>query len=165
MSSNYFQGTPKNPYHISIGAVVMNDKGLVCCHYFEKITHQKVWFENFYILMRETPEPHETIEVALKRGLMEEFGMEASLEKYIGSIVAHFPKEGVMVEKTTLYFLCNFISIDETKRKVDDIEATSQILWLDPLDLIVKMKEQGVRLQRKDIDESSILERLASTSH
>ena len=160
MSNNYFQGTVENPYHLSIGAVVQNKEGEVCVHYFEKFSHKAAGdFEDFYLVMRETIEPNETIEQALARGLLEEFGMKASLRRYLGSIVSNFSKNDKTFEKTTLYFLCDFISMDESKRG-GDIEATSEIKWLTASYLIEKMKEQRVRLKRADMDESSILERL-----
>lgn len=141
---NYFQGTLDRPYHISIGALVKNTEGKICCHYFDSITHKSIGtLTDFILLMRETIEPNETIEQCLMRGLMEEFGIQANLNTYIGSIVSKFRFEEteVMVEKTTLYFLCDFVSLDESKRKSGDLEASSTMQWLDPKDMIVKMKE------------------------
>lgn len=162
MNNNYFQGKEENPYHISVGAAVRNQEGKICCHYFEKFLHKDATeLHNFYILMRETIEPNETIEQTLARGLMEEFGMEATLNRYLGSLTSYFPKKDTAIEKTTLYFLCDFVSIDETKRKIDDPESHSAITWIHPEELMIKMKEQGARLRRGlNLDESSILERL-----
>ncbi len=165
MSYNYFQGTLKNPYHISIGAVVKNDKGEICCHYFKELTLKGIGtLTDFYLLMRETIEPNETIEACLKRGLQEEFGIEAYLDSYIGSIVSKFtgPDDQTVIEKTTLYFLCTLESIDITKRKQDDPESHSEIQWIEPSKLIIKMKEQGKRLNREDADESVIVERMVN---
>lgn len=167
--NNYFQGKQNSPYHMSIGAIVKNDEGKICCHYFDKLTHPTVGIlSDFYLLMRETIEPNEKIEDCLARGLMEEFGMRATLSSFIGSIVSHFPvmleslDTGIMMEKTTLYFLCNFISMDESMRNhgENDPEAKSEIKWMDPQELIVKMRDQGKRLGREDVDESSIIERV-----
>ena len=164
MNRNYFQGTAQYPHHISIGAVVRNNEGKICCHYFDTFTHKSFGtFTDFYLLMRETIEPNETIESCLARGLMEEFGIKAELNRYIGSIVSKFEIEdtNIFVEKTTLYFICDFISIDELLRKKDDPEASSKIEWQEPAYLISKMKDQGERLKREDIDESAILKKLA----
>lgn len=160
---NHFQGTKNSPYHISIGGVVINKEGKVCCHYFESLSHKSgLEFKDFVLLMRETIEENETIEECLHRGLMEEFGMKADLKSYLGSIVAHFPivNSDIVVEKTTLYFLCDFISQDESLRSQEDIERESEIKWYDPSDLIIRMKEQGKRLGREDMDESSVVERI-----
>lgn len=160
---NYFQRSVENPYHISIGGVVVNENNKICCHYFEKLDHPGFEsFKDFYLLMRETIEPNETIEQCLSRGLQEEFGVKAELESYLGSLVIHFPlmMSGPMVEKTTLYFKCKLISFDESGRNKIDPEADSVIKWLDPKELIEKMKEQRIRLNREDADESKILERL-----
>ena len=168
MNINYFQGRLDSPYHISIGAVVVNGEGKICCHYFDKVTIPNLGtFENLNILMRETLEQNETIENCLARGLMEEFGMKAILRSFVGSIVSHYPtiKDGqptdVITEKTTLYFLCDFISIDEASRNSgeDDPEAKSDIQWVSPLELIQRMKEQGERMNREDADESVVVER------
>lgn len=161
--SNHFQATVVSPYHISIGAVVVNKEGKVCCHYFESLSHKSMnIFKDFVLLMRETVEENETIEECLHRGLMEEFGIQAELNCYLGSIVSHFTAPGteVVIEKTTLYFLCDFISQDESLRSQEDMERESKIQWFDPKELIVKMKEQGKRLNREDMDESVVIERL-----
>ena len=161
--SNHFQGTKNSPYHISIGGVVMNKEGKIACHYFESLNHKSgLMFKDFVLLMRETIEENESIEECLHRGLMEEFGMKAELKKYLGSIVSHFPivNSDIIVEKTTLYFLCDFISQDESLRSQEDIERESEIRWFDFEELVVRMKEQGKRLGREDMDESSVIENL-----
>lgn len=156
---NHFQGTRENPYHISVGAVVRNQNGEICCHYFKSLSHPtRGIFEDFYILMRESIEPDETIEQCLARGLREEFGMSATLESFLGSVISHFPIGDSKIEKTTLYFLCSPIADDKYERKADDIESQSEIKWLKPAELILKMKEQAVRMGRDDVDESKILE-------
>jgi len=163
---NYFQGSMQNPYHISIGAVVMNDNNEVCCHYFRTFSHPAMGtFDDFYLLMRETIEPDETIERCLARGLKEEFGIQATLHSFIGSIVSRFliPKTHITMEKTTLYFLCDFVDMDLSKRASNDPESVSEIRWMKPQDLRIKMIEQGKRSGREDIDESKILEKLISS--
>lgn len=163
---NYFQGNSSHPQHVSVGAVLVNDKNEVCCHHFDskKFDFKGYWkdenIEDFYILMRETVESGETLEAALRRGLLEEFGAEAELVDYIGSIQSHFKSKGVEIEKTTLYFLCKLISQDLNKRSAGDVEFESQVEWRSADFLIPKMKEQSARYGRTDIDESQILKRL-----
>jgi hypothetical protein len=162
---NYFQGNSKHPQHISVGVVLINDKNEICCHHFdtEKTDIKGYWKDekvgNFYILMRETIEPNEKLEEALHRGLMEEFGAEAELVDYIGSIQSHFESKGIEIQKTTLYFFCKLKSQDLNKRS-GDIESKSQVEWQTAEFLIPKMKAQSSKYSRTDVDESQILERL-----
>lgn len=164
---NYFQGNNDHPRHISIGGVVLNEKGEVMVHHFVREDLPGYWpdlgINDFYILMRETLNPHETLEGALHRGLMEEFGVRAELVDYIGSIKSNFLKnvEGEkMIEKTTLYFLCKFIDQDLSKRSQEDIEGKTEVEWQPVEFLIPKMKEQATKYNRPDIDESIILEKI-----
>jgi len=157
---NPFQRSKEFPYHISVGAVLVNEKGEVACHYFEHFAHFGAEANDFYILMRETLEPEESLETCLARGLQEEFGAKAEMKHFLGSIVCQIPEEDFIMNKTTLYFLCNLISIEASARKVGDPEGSSEIRWVKPNELIQKMKEQGVRIGRSDVDESSVLEKL-----
>ena len=151
--TNYFQGTKESPYHISVGAVLINDEGKVCCHYFEK--------QEVYILMRESMELGEKIEDTLHRGLKEEFGAEAELIDYLGSNIINYSLEdNTIVQKTTLYFLCKLKNINVSLRSKDDSESGSEIQWKEIDFLISKFKTQNERLNRNDLDESEILERV-----
>ena len=82
MTTTYFQGNYLHPQHISVGSILMNEKGEVCCHHFFTKDLKGYWadekLDDFYILMRETLKPNETLEHALERGLMEEFGQPPS---------------------------------------------------------------------------------------
>lgn len=142
----------------------MNEKNEVCCHHFYtknlKGYYTDEGLDDFYIIMRETLEPNETLEQALHRGLKEEFGATGELVDYIGSIEGHFKHKGVDVQKTTLYFLCKLKHQDISERGSGDIEDQSIIEWRAPDYLIPLMKEQSVRFGRTDIDESSILEKI-----
>lgn len=162
MQENYFQGTKDSPAHISIGGVLQNENGEIACHYFDKFLHYGKEAHDFYLLMRETIEPNESIETCLMRGFQEEFGAEATLEKFLGSIVCQAPKGDFEIEKTTLYFLCKLVSIEESQRKDGDPERGSEIRWMRPEDVIPKMKEQAIRLGRMDVDESQVLEKLVA---
>lgn len=148
---NYFIATEESPFHLSIGAVLINKSNQVCCHYFKKY--------DAYILMRESIEAGELIEETLHRGLMEEFGAEAEINRFLGSETTRFFRNETPVQKTTLYFLCTVINQDEDKRKSDDFERESELKWLDIDFAISKMKGQNQRLMREEADESEILER------
>ncbi len=110
--------------------------------------------------MRETLKSNETLEGALQRGLMEEFGATADLVDYIGSIEGNFKHKDTDIQKTTLYFLTKLKNQDISKRGSGDIEDNSMIEWRTMDYLIPIMKEQTVKFGRTDLDESSILERV-----
>jgi hypothetical protein len=165
---NYFQGNNNHPQHVSVGAILVNGKNEICCHHFDPkiLIPEGYWKEQglgeLYILMRETVEPNEKLEETLHRGLMEEFGAEAKIVDYIGSIQSYFKNKGsdTEIQKTTLYFLCKLRNQDLSKRGTGDVEFESQLEWHPAGFLIPKMKEQSARYGRTDIDESQILERL-----
>ncbi len=170
---NYFVGTKDHPQHVSVGAMLINngvagspqDKNKICCHHFTPDLMGGYWpdlgLKDFYLLMRKTLHIGESLEQAVKRGLMEEFGAEGEILDYIGSIKSKFRhKEGESeVEKTTLYFVCKLVSKDESKRNNSDIEGKTKIEWCTAEFLIPKMKEQGHKYGREDVDESEILEK------
>lgn len=157
--SNYFQGTANKPYHISVGAILLNQEGKVACHHFKY--HPRLNGEA-YILMRETLEEGESLEKALKRGLKEEFVATGELITYVGSLVKPYQISDVTVQKTTLYFAVKLITINENERMSDDPEAGSTIEWLTADDLIRKTKHCASELNLPDTDESEILKRAAS---
>lgn len=158
---NYFQRSKEQPYHISVGAVLTNDKNEVCVQYLKDFYHPAIdSLSDFYSLMRETIEPNETIEQALHRGLLEEFGAVAELKSFLGSIVAMTPQEDYFFQKNTLYFHFKLVSLDPSKRSTEDKKINAEIVWKQIPEAVAKMKEQGKRLNREDLDESIVLERL-----
>lgn len=165
MKPTYFQGNNLHPQHISVGGILVNGKGEVCCHHFFAKDLKGYWVEegldDFYLLMRETINPGESLEAALHRGLKEEFGATGEIIDYVGSIKSVFKHKGVEVEKTTAYFLCKLIGQDASLRSGDDIESKTAIEWKRPEFLISVMKKQAVKFGRTDVDESSILEKIS----
>ena len=112
--------------------------------------------------MRETLENNEPLEHAVHRGLEEEFGMEAEIIDYVGSIKSHSEsKTGSLIQKTTLYFLCKEISRDDSKRE-KGMEGMSELGWKSIDFLIEKFKEQSV-FKSGVVDDSEILERLKNS--
>lgn len=163
----YFQGYNEHPQHVSVGAVVLNDKDEICCHHFHAKDLEGYWVEekldDFYLLMRETLDPDESLESALHRGMREEFGVTGEMIDYVGSIRSHFTHKGVEIEKTTLYFLCRMQKQDLSARNTEDIEGKTKVEWKTFDFLIPQMKAQTEKYERTDVDESSILERVKKT--
>jgi ADP-ribose pyrophosphatase YjhB (NUDIX family) len=159
--NNYFQGTVDHPYHISVGAVVINDNNEICCHYFGDGSRRNKFskYSDFYLLMRESMEMGESIEQTLHRGLKEEFNCKGEIITYIGSLQNKYFVGDTQIEKTTLYFMVKYLRQNEGMRDENDPEGESEIQWQTPDFLIEKMKEQAVRLGNETFDESVILER------
>ncbi len=156
-----FKSTKESPYHLSVGAVLVDKEGQIACHYFKKfqVTGEDQKYDDFYILMRETVESGEGLEEAVLRGIKEEFGATGEIEKFVGTLLTKFPRGDVWIEKTTAYFLIRLKDFDINNRIFDDCEKESIIQW-QPIDfLISKMETQGQRYERTDLDESEILKR------
>lgn len=155
-ASRFFQATKKQPYHLSVGAVLFDQKGLIACHHFQEILGQK----DVYILMRESMENDETPFMTLQRGLKEEFGATAEPVAFLGSLSGKLPHTRLPFEKTTLYIACKLINWNPAERDLNDLEATSTIEWLEPELLISLMQKQGIRFNhRVDADESEMIQR------
>ncbi len=152
----FFQANKKQPYHLSIGAVLFNKEGLIACHHFKEILEHK----DIYILMRESMENDETPLMTMHRGLKEEFGATANPIAFLGCLSGYLPDSRLPFEKTTLYIACQLINWNPENRDAEDPEASSTIEWLEPDILISFMQQQGIRFQhRVDADESEMIKR------
>ncbi len=155
-SSAFFQASKKQPYHLSVGAVIFDQEGRIACHHFREILGHK----DVYILMRESMENNEPPLKTLERGLQEEFGATAQPVAFLGSLSGYLPDARLSFEKTTLYIACQLINWNPDNRDLNDPEASSMIEWLEPDVLISIMQKQGVRFQhRVDADESEMIKR------
>ena len=158
---NIFRASKEYPYHLSVGAVVMNDENNILCHHFAPSVRDGQNYPDLYLLMRETLENNETIEQCVERGLKEEFGVRAELKSLLGSNASQIDdNRGLIKQKTVVYFLCKFIEYLPEGRLKNDPESKSNLEWHDSRFLISKMFEQGKKLNRQDIDESEIIRRI-----
>ena len=170
---NPFIGTPEEPFHMSVGVVLINDKNEVLTHKFDLSDNEELRAElkervdlpeniQYYSLMTETPENGETLLDAAERGLMEEFGATGELVHYIGTSIGHFKRPGnsVLIEKTTPFFLYKMTSLDESKRELDSIESTSELVFLEIDTLIRYLHIQDEAIHRTDLVYGPILERI-----
>jgi hypothetical protein len=161
---NHFSHSANSPFHLSVGAVLIDESHKVACHFFENIADSKTGdiYKDTYILMRETLEPNETLEQAVARGLAEEFGAKGEIMDFIGAQSISFQRENYQFYKTTLYFLVQLTSIDVSKRLSNDPEGGSEIQWQDIDFLIGKMNAQVPPDYREDMNESDVLARAES---
>lgn len=143
---NLFAWSEDNRQHLSVGAVILNDKQEVLVHKLERIG-------NKFFLPKKTHSNNLTLEQTLDR-VENEVGYRIKPIKYLGSRQSTFPSEnGIPVEKTTLYFLCQIIQ--QTQRDPNDRDNDSELLWVEKTKLISTMQEQG--RDANDLDESIIL--------
>lgn len=151
----FFQSSHNQPYHLSVGAVLFDDRGRIACHHFVEVTGHK----DVYILMRESQENEETLLMTLHRGLKEEFGATAEPIAFLGSLTGFLNDSNLSFEKTTLYIACRLIDWNPANRDFNDPEAMSLLEWHDPEELIAIMQQQGQRFNRVDADESEMIRR------
>jgi ADP-ribose pyrophosphatase YjhB (NUDIX family) len=157
-----FQHTADAPFHISVGALLVNSEGKILVHRMlrermpDDVVHTIGNLDEAYILMRESLENGETLDQAVRRGLQEEFGAEGEVEKYLGSIQILVHAKTRTFEKTTLYFQVVFTKQNE--RPLHDAESHTELVWQTPEFLIERMHEQGKTADRADLDESKIIE-------
>ena len=159
---NFLNQSVDSPTHISVATLLRNDEGNILCHFFKKedLPDESEGKSDLYLLMRESLHLGESLEDAVHRGLMEEYGAEGNVTDFLGTIVSHFPSSQdstVTIEKTVLYFLVDYISLDESKREEGAVESRSKLLWLTPADLLEKNIIQAARYSRTDIDDSKII--------
>jgi ADP-ribose pyrophosphatase YjhB (NUDIX family) len=157
-----FQHPEASPYHISVGVLLYNNDGKVLAHKRipettpEQFIYTLGGLSEVYTLMRESLEENEPLETAALRGIQEEFGATGAVEKFLGTIVGEIvPKVGDPYEKTTLYLSVRLLELGS--RPTDDGEAHTELVWMEPQELLKKMEFQGKNTTRKDIDESKIV--------
>ncbi len=157
---NPYRGTTDMPFHISVGGLVYNDQGEILVHNFINREYKGIFWKSLWILMSETPEPNESLLEALLRGCIEEFGIIGEVGHCLGSVVGKFFRDGDLIgQKTTLYFGVKCIEQNEEWRQADDgddMESTTNLLWVEPQEIIPKMKSQG--WYDSSLDESPIVE-------
>ena len=106
MRSKY-QNQEGQPFHISVGAILVNQEGEICVHAVQKRDVRQdvreamdsVGIDTAYYLMRESLEDGETLEEAVLRGIYEEFGATGTVTKYLGAISGRGFSEIGMLEK------------------------------------------------------------------
>ncbi len=164
--TSLYQAKRIAPFHISVGAVVVNEEGKILVHKRNRENATEQFADNFtdrneiYLLMRESLEDNETLKQAVLRGCREEFGVEGIVTKYLGDLQATIHAGGNDKawewQKTTLYFLVTWKGVLQERQQ--DNESFSVLEWHDPEFLLEHMRGQGGE-ERRDLDESEIIKR------
>jgi ADP-ribose pyrophosphatase YjhB (NUDIX family) len=149
---NYFRSTKERPFHISVGAVVVNDAHKLLCKHFTNFHGRPV---NMFLFPTETLEPHESLEQALHRGLKEEVGVTADIRGYIGTSVGFAVSGDKVFEKTVLYFLLHCKTIGTPLFPFED--GVSTIEWHTPEFLLEQAHHLPEDMIHSVLNESNII--------
>ncbi|MCA9367067.1 NUDIX hydrolase [Candidatus Kaiserbacteria bacterium] len=164
MEDKFYQYSLPQPYHISVGAVVFNDKYEICLHHFEKknvpehLQFLGDYLDDVWHLVRESLEGDESLQTAVLRGVQEELGIEGRVEKYLGSkidIITSPYREPF--EKMTPYHAVRAVSVGE--RPNIDAENKTIIEWHSPQAALEIYREQAKKTTRPELDEAIIIAR------
>ncbi len=165
MSTKYGYQFAK-PFHLSVGALLVNVEGKIAVQHIKGAVMSETGesIKDMVILMRTTLQDNESLEQAVIRGVLREFGASGVVSKYLGTITARIPRAQGDIEKTTLYFLVQCTDINFSARKVqsDEYEAEAVLAWYEPDALIKKMESQSQGLAREDFNEAEIVRRFQS---
>jgi len=155
---NYYQASSTKPFHLSVGAIVLDENGNILCEHYDKLNE----WEDIYWLMHSTINPNETLEQALHRGLKEEMGVTGEIISFVG--VHNYKSEWfgetsspVEVTKSIAYFTVRLISADESLKSQDNSAYNSRVVALTKKELIQKMKIQYQKYLIDELDESRVL--------
>lgn len=160
---NIYRATNSSPRHLSVGAVVFNDRNQVLANHYSKFGH----LENIYTLMSQTHTPDTTLEQTLKVGLLKEFNIETDLSniQYLGSRQYSdkwFEESPTVVEKTVLYFRVDVGNVDLAIPDGFRVDECVEVEYVDINELIALMEAQYERCGVGHLDESWVLRGLLS---
>jgi hypothetical protein len=151
------------PAHLSVGALLVNVEGKIAVQHIKQAVMSETGetVRDVVTLMRTTLQDNESLEDAVIRGVMREFGATGVISKYLGGITTRIPLKDDAALKTTLYFLVQCMDMNFSQRSVrsDEYESQAVLVWYDPDALIEKMTSQSEGLAREDFDESDIVRR------
>jgi isopentenyldiphosphate isomerase len=150
--SNYFRSTKERPFHLSVGAVVFNDKGELLCRHFTNYRGRNV---DIYLFPTETPELGETFEQTLHRGLSEEVGVTAESPGFIGTLVGFAISGDKVFEKTVIYFMAHHKETIAPLYPNED--GISTVEWHKPEFLLEQTKHLPYDMLHSVLNESTII--------
>jgi sorbitol-specific phosphotransferase system component IIA len=157
---NYYGATPDRPYHLSVGAVVLDENNnVVCLHYpnIDEIT-------DVYALLNKTVKPGETLEATLNRGAQLELGHEIEIITFLGTqetsdIWWEELGNPTKMEKSVMFFLAKTTNATPETAKEENEEEKREVISKSFDFLIEKMKTQPLKDGMRDFNQSEILRR------
>jgi 8-oxo-dGTP pyrophosphatase MutT (NUDIX family) len=107
--------------------------------------------------MRESLEDGETLQEAVLRGCLEEYGATGVIEKYLGAKIDIIVTPTKDFQKCTLYHAVRLTSLGE--RTGTDAEKTTELEWYSPTDLLMLLDRQCAQTTRPELDEREVIRR------
>lgn len=149
ITKNLFAWTPENKQHLSVGAVIVNEKGEILVHKLARIG-------NKYFLPKKTHHSGQTLEATLAT-IEKETGWKVEAMRFLGSIKSQFgDATSGNIDKTTLYLLCKPTA--QTTRDSEDRDADSELLWVPQNELVNIFEQQGQT--QPELNEAAVITNL-----
>ena len=162
--SKFYQHTLPQPYHLSVGGVLFNDKYEICIHHFykkdfpEHLHFLADYQDEIWHLMRESIEGNEPLQDAVLRGMKEEFGADGVVDKFLGAKIdiITVPNQESF-EKLTVYHSVRLTGLGD--RPNIDVESSSEMEWYTPESALEIYRIQATKTNRPELNEAVIIER------
>lgn len=147
---NYFAWQPDHRVHLSVGAVVENQEGLILTVYLDRVDAK-------YFLPTATHTPDKTLEETLLK-VEQKAGWKLEIQKFLGVTKGEFPTpEGSNVTKHVIWFKCK--PIEQLTRDPEDRDADSEIQWKSREELNQIFARQSEI--SSDVDQRNVLKLLS----
>lgn len=115
----------------SARAILLNDSGKMATQYLEKYT--------FHKLPGGGVDDGESVEEALRREILEEVGCDLKMTRPIGVVIEYRNKYKLL--HISYCYLAEVIgAVGQPKLEAEEIEEGQVTLWLDPKEVLEKMK-------------------------
>ncbi len=162
MGQSLFLHSDRQPFHLSVGVLVYRADGRMLVHYHAEAAVRGQRYRDLYVLVRESVEDAETLEEAVHRGVREETGASVVVHAFLGDLHERWTiADGADHDwqKTTVYFLVELTEWDPGRRDPNDPEAGSNLLWLEPRELELKLDDTARRYPQMETGEGEIVRR------
>lgn len=128
---NHFKATPRNPFHVSVGAIIKNGVG----EYLLINKNANASSDRQYSFMTGTIDANESPETTLHRELLEEMGAISEIVRFAGSTITRATSECDLkftFQKCTLWYEVELKSFDVNN--ATDLQGSVEFLSLDSIE-------------------------------
>ncbi len=118
-SENYYAWKPGHMLHLSAGALIVNEQGLILVIHLERTAAK-------YFLPTKTHASDKTLEQTLAE-ISKRTGWEVEIEDFLGTTTGEFPTPEGNVTKSVIWYRCK--PVKEVARDPEDRDADATIEW------------------------------------